>query len=207
AILARGCRAYRDSDAAGGLVLLMLNHVNRRAGWLLPPPVLSRRTEVMGLQPSQSVATRSIRLERKGGLWTVNGNTWATVVDSGYSHVEATGKLHDTEIWELRNNSGGWFHPTHLHLVDFKILTRNGRPPLPYELGPKDTVYLGENEVVRVLLRYEHVGKYMIHCHNLLHEDHDMMSQYEVVAPDAVGDDPLTAAVPKSLDFEPFDLL
>jgi multicopper oxidase len=23
-------------------------------------------------------------------------------------------------------------------------------------------------------------GKYMIHCHNLVHEDHDMMTQFEV---------------------------
>ncbi|MEY4174926.1 MAG: hypothetical protein RI900_2091 [Actinomycetota bacterium] len=171
------------------------------------PPVLSRRTEVMGLQPSQSVATRTIDLVRTGGEWTVNKNTWRTVIDSGYTHVEASPRLHSTEIWDLRNSSGGWFHPTHIHLVDFKILSRNGRPPHPWELGPKDTVYLGENETVRVLMRFDHVGKYMIHCHNLLHEDHDMMSQFEVVSPDAVGDDPIRSAAPKSSAFEALDVL
>jgi spore coat protein A len=25
-----------------------------------------------------------------------------------------------------------------------------------------------------------HEGRYMIHCHNLVHEDHDMMSQFRV---------------------------
>jgi FtsP/CotA-like multicopper oxidase with cupredoxin domain len=137
----------------------------------------------------------------------VNGNTWKTVINSGYTHTEATPLLHSTEVWELRNSSGGWFHPTHIHLVDFKILSRNGRPPFPYEVGPKDTVYLGENETVRVLMRFERAGKYMIHCHNLLHEDHDMMSQYEVVSPDLAGDDPLASAVPKSMEFEAFDPL
>jgi spore coat protein A, manganese oxidase len=33
------------------------------------------------------------------------------------------------QIWEIENSSGGWFHPTHIHLVDFKILSRNGRAP------------------------------------------------------------------------------
>ena len=54
------------------------------------------------------------------------------------------------EIWVLRNDSGGWFHPTHIHLIDFKILDRNGRPPFPYELGPKDVAYVGEGETVAV---------------------------------------------------------
>jgi hypothetical protein len=26
-----------------------------------------------------------------------------------------------------------------------------------------------------------HRGKYMMHCHNLVHEDHDMMTQFEVL--------------------------
>ncbi len=59
--------------------------------------------------------------------------------------------LDDVEIWELENKSGGWFHPVHIHLMDFKILDRNGGPPFPYERGPKDVVYVGENETVRVI--------------------------------------------------------
>ena len=38
----------------------------------------------------------------------------------------------------------------HIHLVDFKVIDRNGKPPFPYELGPKDVVYIGENESVRL---------------------------------------------------------
>ena len=33
-------------------------------------------------------------------------------------------------------------------------------------------------------------GRYMIHCHNLVHEDHDMMAQFEVGRD---GDDPMYA--------------
>ena len=52
---------------------------------------------------------------------------------------------------------------------------------MPHELGPKDVVYVGENETVRVVARFEGRGKYMIPCHNLVHEDHSMMTQFEVV--------------------------
>jgi spore coat protein A, manganese oxidase len=52
-------------------------------------------------------------------------------------------------------------------------------------------VYLGESESVRVIARFgPHTGRYMIDCHNLVHEDHDMMVQYEV---GTGGDDPIQA--------------
>ena len=79
-----------------------------------------------------------------------------------------------------------------MHLVDFKISSRNGQPAMPHEPDPKDVVYLGENETVRLLIKFDGgTGRYMMHCHNLTHEDHDMMTQFEVVgavpAPDPLG--------------------
>jgi spore coat protein A, manganese oxidase len=145
------------------------------------PAVINPHNEVMALQPSQSVKTRKLAFERKHSEWTVNGQIWDDVVRSGYQKVVANPKLNDVEIWELENRSGGWFHPVHIHLIDFKILDRNGKPPLPYEMGPKDVAYVGENETVRVIAKFgPHEGRYMIHCHNLVHEDHDMMVQFQV---------------------------
>jgi spore coat protein A len=41
-----------------------------------------------------------------------------------------------------------------------------------------------------VIMRFaKQVGKYMFHCHNLVHEDHDMMVQFEV---GTSGHDPIT---------------
>ena len=57
-------------------------------------------------------------------------------------------------------------------------------------MGAKDVVYVGENETVKVLAKFDGRGKYMIHCHNLIHEDHDMMGQFEIVDPAGPGDDP-----------------
>jgi hypothetical protein len=128
-----------------------------------------------------AVRRRVLEFERGGGEWTVNGRTWQDVVDSGFREVVADPGLDDIEVWSLQNGGGGWFHPIHLHLVDQKILSRNGRPPFDYELGPKDTVYVGENETVEVIIKFgPHRGRYMIHCHNTSHEDHDMMVQFSV---------------------------
>ena len=154
------------------------------------PDVLNPDNEVMALKATDSVRTRTFRFERDGGQWAINGTTWGDVVASDYQFSLAKPNTGDTEIWELENSSGGWFHPVHMHLTDFKVLDRNGKPPFPYELGPKDVVYVGEGEKVRVLINWQGRGRYMMHCHNLIHEDHDMMAQFEVIDPAGPGDDP-----------------
>jgi FtsP/CotA-like multicopper oxidase with cupredoxin domain len=139
-------------------------------------------SEAMSLKATQSKRTRRMRLKKNDlGIWTVGEQSWEEIVASGFTKVVANPDLNDVEIWEFENNSGGWFHPVHVHLVDFQILSRNGKAPFDYERGPKDVVYVGEGETVRVLMKFgPHRGRYMIHCHNLPHEDHDMMSQFSV---------------------------
>ncbi|MFN0028517.1 MAG: multicopper oxidase family protein [Acidimicrobiales bacterium] len=156
------------------------------------PSELNPTNKVMALQPSQATTTRQFRLFRDRSQWTINGNTWAKVTASNYNFVEASVPNGAVEIWEFINDSGGWFHPIHIHLIDFKILSRNGQAPQPYEAGAKDVIYLGENETVQVLAQFKGNGKYMIHCHNMIHEDHDMMTQFEVVDPDMPADHPLS---------------
>jgi spore coat protein A len=161
------------------------------------PDVLNTNTAVMGLQESDAVRTRQLVFERKQGQWTINGGTWADVINSGYTETLANPGLNEVEIWELVNRGGGWFHPVHIHLVDGKQLDRNGQPPFPHERGAKDVHYLGENETVRVIMRFTpQLGRYMIHCHNLAHEDHDMMGQFEV---GSGGHDPIAASRARSL--------
>ena len=156
------------------------------------PDQLNPNQPTMLLKESDATITRRMDFVRQNGLWTINGVTWDDIVASRFLKVAARTPLGAVEIWELRNTSGGWHHPAHIHLVDFKITSRNGQPAMPFEAGPKDVVYLGENESVRLLIRFdEGTGRYMEHCHNLTHEDHDMMTQFEVVgpvpAPDPLG--------------------
>ena len=87
----------------------------------------------------------------------------------------------DVEIWELEVN-GNWWHPVHIHFEEGRILSRNGKAPPLHERGRKDTYALGPGEKVRVLLQFrDFVGKYMMHCHNTVHEDHAMMVRFDIL--------------------------
>lgn len=154
----------------------------------------------MDLTPSMAVAKRVLRVKREGGEWTINGKTWETVEKSGFSALFGNPERNTVEQWTIVNDSGGWFHPVHIHLVDGKIIgrnTNNGKP-FAWETGPKDVFYAGENESVTVLMQFatgaHSGGKYMIHCHNLSHEDHDMMIQFAVGDPN--NNDPITSDPP-----------
>ena len=147
-------------------------------------------SEIMSLQPTGKEKLVSLRVERTDGNWSINGKTWMDVLGSDYKQTVATPKLGETQIWEIENKSGGWFHPVHIHLIDFKVIGRtggNGRVGA-HEAGPKDVVYVGEGEKVRLLCKFQtpsnRVGRYMVHCHNLPHEDHDMMQQFAVLPND-----------------------
>jgi spore coat protein A, manganese oxidase len=156
------------------------------------PSVLNPDHPAMLVKESDAVQNRRFDFVRVNGRWTINGKTWDDVVRSGFTSVLAAPRIGDVEVWELRNPSGGWHHPAHIHFVDVRVLSRNGQPALPHEKGPKDVVFLGENETVRLLIKFaDGRGKYMMHCHNLVHEDHDMMGQFEILDSDVQADDPL----------------
>ncbi|KAL1604037.1 hypothetical protein SLS60_005629 [Paraconiothyrium brasiliense] len=129
--------------------------------------------------PSKSGVDRKFKFERQGGEWKVNGVTFADV----NNRILAKPPRGAIEIWELENGGGGWSHPVHIHLIDFQIISRvGGRPVLNYEKEAlKDVVLLGTSETVQVIARYAPWdGVYMFHCHNLIHEDHDMMAAFNV---------------------------
>ena len=57
-------------------------------------------------------------------------------------------------------------------------LQAEGDGPPAYEQGIKDTFFAGGFLLVEMIGRFDvHQGNYMTHCHNLVHEDHDMMTR------------------------------
>jgi len=124
------------------------------------------------------------------GEWTINNRTFADARNRIVRNVPRG----TTEKWTLQGG-GGWSHPVHIHLVDFQIIAREGVAPrpgtnttvgrnyvTPYEAASlKDVAALGTNERITVLAKYAPWdGVYMFHCHNLIHEDHDMMAAFNV---------------------------
>lgn len=123
--------------------------------------------------------------------------------------ITETPAVGTTEIWEFYNTTVD-AHPIHMHLVDFRVLDRQGftgiltpkvnsdgsngaildpasialvgapLAPNAWEAGKKDTVKAFPGEVTRVLVSFNRAGEYVYHCHILSHEDHEMMRPYEV---------------------------
>ena len=87
-----------------------------------------------------------------------------------------------TEIWTFENKRN-FSHPIHLHATHFRVLSRTGgrNRVMPWEQGLKDTVLVHPEEKVRVAVRFDaYPGLFLLHCHNLEHEDSGMMLNIQV---------------------------
>jgi spore coat protein A, manganese oxidase len=103
--------------------------------------------------------------------WTINGRPFDP------RRVDADPRLGEVEVWRLFTDL---HHPVHVHLSPFQVLGRNGRRPGPYDAGWKDTVDVRPAEYVDIAVRFtDYRGTFLMHCHNLEHEDMAMMSAFE----------------------------
>ncbi|MFJ8817254.1 multicopper oxidase family protein [Amycolatopsis thermoflava] len=135
------------------------------------PRVLSR---IERLDPARAARTREWRfsLEHHGDhrMWMVNGDRF----DPDGSDADPV--LGQTEVWRLVSDA---HHPVHVHLSPFQVLTRRGDPPSPADAGWKDTVDLRPHEYLDLAVRFTgYAGRYVVHCHNLEHEDMAMMATF-----------------------------
>jgi spore coat protein A len=142
-------------------------------------------SDMESLDPKLAVRTRvfefgvSVEFKIPPLVWTINGKHFNP--KKSLAQVE----FGQVEIWHLKNRRFGNLemnHPVHIHLVNFQILERNGGPPNPWERGWKDTVSLDIGEEVKLIMKFDgYRGRYLMHCHNLEHEDHSMMARFDVV--------------------------
>jgi spore coat protein A, manganese oxidase len=122
--------------------------------------------------------SRTWRISIGTGLrpaWLINGKTFDP------ARSDAFPRLGTTETWEFRNDTAV-AHTIHPHHTDWYMLARNGRTPPRWERCLKETFFLDPGDRVLVAGRFsDYAGKYVIHCHMLDHEDHGLMSQFEVL--------------------------
>ncbi|WP_245672281.1 multicopper oxidase family protein [Nocardia anaemiae] len=123
------------------------------------------------LAPHQATTTRSFHFQlRPDHGWTINGLPYQP------GRALARPRLGDTEIWRFVSD---FHHPVHVHLNPFQVIRRNTRTPGPFDTGWKDTVNIRPSEAVEIAVRFtDHPGNFMLHCHNLEHEDMSMMADF-----------------------------
>jgi suppressor of ftsI/bilirubin oxidase len=174
------------SDGAA-LDLLRIRVARRSTHDIAVPQTLSRIEQPAGVESRARVIT----LDRARMSWRINGASY----DHGATPIVV--KRGATEVWEVRNAARGMPHPMHIHGFQFRVLSRNGSPQqvqriatepgglCAADLGWKDTVLAWPGETVRIVTDFSHPFPgdqvYMVHCHNLEHEDGGMMLNLKVV--------------------------
>ena len=89
-------------------------------------------------------------------------------------------RLNTTEEWVIRNASTQW-HPFHIHINDYQVVAVNGKPvPVRYSEDTTPVPPFGEI-TIRTRFR-DFPGRWVYHCHILLHEDHGMMGTIKALA-------------------------
>ena len=148
--------------------------------------VPDRLTEFEPLRRSLATRTRTFVFDAKptlaappGVRWDINGQfsiRFASTPIPGSATSKCGASINRGFLGQTM------LHPVHTHLVAFQVLTRNGREPLRQERGWKDTVAIDDGEGVEVMMRWSgYRGRYLLHCHNVEHEDHSMMARVDVV--------------------------
>jgi FtsP/CotA-like multicopper oxidase with cupredoxin domain len=126
--------------------------------------------------------------------WLINGEPFdpntvlASLKNPAGRTPLALQKKGSFNLWELRNGSGGWVHPVHLHEEEHRTVMRNGKdvtrtpdPGHPDDASKEDTAALDPGESVIVYRGFrDFTGPYVGHCHNLAHEDHAMMFAWTI---------------------------
>jgi FtsP/CotA-like multicopper oxidase with cupredoxin domain len=113
-----------------------------------------------------------------------------------------------TEDWILESQALG--HPFHIHVNPFQVLSvvnKNTGADLTQDPTSeyfglsgvwKDTLFVPSNATITVRTRYRrYIGKFVLHCHILDHEDRGMMQNVCIDLPDgSAGSDVCQAASP-----------
>ena len=142
-----------------------------------PSRIPTKFFDLPPVNKAEVVTERTFVFDRNNGGWSVNGKQFDHTV------ISASPKLGTAEIWNIVNNSGGWMHPIHIHFEEHQILSRNGKTPPADEIAREDVIWLGHGESVKTFRRFrDFTGRYVTHCHNVVHEDHAMMFQWKIVA-------------------------
>jgi FtsP/CotA-like multicopper oxidase with cupredoxin domain len=121
---------------------------------------------------------RQFKFDRQNGQWVINDRLFA-------NDVRFKVKRNSTETWNLEGGFD-WSHPIHIHFEEHQVVKRNRNIPTLIERGRKDVIRLGEGDDVELFFRFrDFIGRYPMHCHNTIHEDHAMMLRFDI---DDVGD-------------------
>jgi FtsP/CotA-like multicopper oxidase with cupredoxin domain len=124
-------------------------------------------------------------------IWTIrnDGKNWSHPIHSHFTEfilLEVNGRqVFDTTVQsrEHRRNELVQLPSTATEIKEFKCRPEG---PIKNFLGGKrrDITTLFPNDEIKIYMRWrDFLGKYVLHCHNVVHEDHAMMIRWDIVEP------------------------
>lgn len=138
-----------------------------------------------------SATQRKIELSMEHMRFLINGRSFKM------KEIAFDVKRGNVEIWSINNPAMGMPHPMHIHGFSFQVIERVSSPQqvsaigifgkgrVVSDLGWKDTVLVWPGETVRIAVDFTHNfpddQTYLLHCHNLEHEDAGMMVNFRVL--------------------------
>ena len=149
-----------------------------------PSRIPDTMRELPPIDMSEGRRERLFVFDYDNGLWTINGQ----LMDP--NRVDAAIEEGSADIWTWRNAGNAWSHPIHSHFEEHQIIEKNGKPIAPGDVlnSRKDVLTLGPNDEIKLFMRWrDFLGKHVMHCHNVVHEDHAMMIRWDIV-PKGQGD-------------------
>ncbi|MBI5473566.1 MAG: multicopper oxidase domain-containing protein [Ignavibacteriae bacterium] len=154
---------------------------NQNSGGVVPASLPS----ISYYNPSDVTRTRTFILTMSmsgGAMHKINNRSFEL------NRIDEEVPGNQLEEWRIVNGTDE-FHPMHIHGLLFQVYSRNGNTNLPpSDKGWKDTVLVNPSETIRTLVKFQdYNGIYLLHCHNLEHEDDGMMMNFRVSGLTEVG--------------------
>jgi spore coat protein A len=190
-----------DNDEPTVQRIMLFRVANKPPVTPKPNPVLPA---IQRLNANTASVTRDIELfenfDQYGRLIQQLGQNG--IPENYFDIVNINPKVGATEVWRFINLTGDT-HPIHIHLINFQVISRQNfdvdhylatgsllftgpaMPPDPNEAGWKDVLRMNPGQVTKIIAQFNAPGAwaypegdYMIHCHIVEHEDHEMMRRF-----------------------------
>ena len=179
------------SGLALGAEFEIMKLVVARQAKAISAPLPARLSTIPRIDTTKATV-RNISLGLQGMRWVINGESF----DMDRYPIQS--RSNTVELWDFQNAKASMPHPMHMHGFSFQVVSRVNSPGqvrklgqdtsgrLVTDLGWKDTVLVWPGETVRIAIDFTNSYKgdqiYVVHCHNLEHEDQGMMVNHRVTA-------------------------
>jgi FtsP/CotA-like multicopper oxidase with cupredoxin domain len=195
--IAEGCREYviLDGYSSGGVsvqeepepagTIAIVQVQGEPVAWKMPSSDEFKQFEAYGdIKDSDLVSEeQEVWFSSEGDRFMVNGKTFDDPDASTRRLI--LGQAQRWRVWAENGN-----HPFHIHVNPFEVIEHKENGEI--DRYWKDTLlvnsdkYKTRESALEIRTRYTtFIGEFVLHCHNLIHEDRGMMQRVEIVLPGA----------------------